>query len=245
MTLFSAAIRRNSVSLLRFPFLSHFQVFLWEISFVVWSVLRVFSFPFLFSDYFCFIATRIVSIFSDCCNQSSSALVYVIFESFYRCINTILNACESSSTFLTLSLSTLSLGCMALCIVMNVLFFGPFVEVLLWSILRMVPSILWDVGTAQIFIPLMRFLLCSLVSSCFLVLQKYSFYFSSLVWCPPLPIFPSICKIPFFKHSVFFSWYGSSTPFVICCFLLIIISMTLFSTPNSVLIFWIYILTAG
>ena len=53
-------------------------------------------------------------------------------------------------------------------------------------------------GTAHVFTLLMRFLLCSLVSSSFLVLLRYSlflFFLSSAhVWWCPLPIFPSFCK---------------------------------------------------
>ena len=49
-------------------------------------------------------------------------------------------------------------------------------EVILSSTLRMVLSILQR-GTAQTFLSLMEFLLCSLVSSKFLVLMRYSFYF--------------------------------------------------------------------
>ena len=51
---------------------------------------------------------------------------------------------------------------------------------------------------AQVFIPLMRFLLYTLISRSFLVLQRYVFFLSfPLVWWCPLPIFPSICKFPF------------------------------------------------
>ena len=74
----------------------------------------------------------------------------------------------------TYSLSTSSLGCNTLCMVIS--FF------VLWSIclssslvhLRKGPEYLTR-GTAQVFIPLMRFLLESFVSSSFLVLLRYSF----------------------------------------------------------------------
>ena len=55
-------------------------------------------------------------------------------------------------------------------------------------------------STAQVFAPLMRYLLCSLVSSSFLDLLRYlkkSFLSSPIVWWSPLSIFPSICKFPF------------------------------------------------
>ena len=56
--------------------------------------------------------------------------------------------------------------------------------------------------TAQVFIPLIRFLLYSFVSSCFLVLLRYSFLFflsSPPIWWCHLPIFPSICWSPFLR----------------------------------------------
>ena len=72
----------------------------------------------------------------------------------------------------TYSLSTLSLGCNALCMVISFL--------VLWSIclssslvhLRKCPEYLTR-GTAQVFIPLMRFLLESFVPSSFRVLISF------------------------------------------------------------------------
>ena len=74
----------------------------------------------------------------------------------------------------TYSLSTSSLGCNALCMVISFL--------VLWSIylssslvhLRKSPEYLTR-GTAQVFIRLIRFLFQSFVSSSFLVLLRYSF----------------------------------------------------------------------
>ena len=75
----------------------------------------------------------------------------------------------------TYSLSTSSLGCNALCMVVSFL--------VLWSIcfssslvhFKNVPKYLTR-GTAQIFIPLIGFLLDSFVSSSFLVLLRYFFF---------------------------------------------------------------------
>ena len=74
----------------------------------------------------------------------------------------------------TCSLSKSSLGCNALCMVISFL--------VLWSVclssslihLRKGPEYLTR-GTAQVFIPLIRFLLESFVSSSFLVHLRYSF----------------------------------------------------------------------
>ena len=42
-----------------------------------------FSFPFLFSGYCYSAGPRVVSIVSDCCNPSSSALFHAVFKSLY------------------------------------------------------------------------------------------------------------------------------------------------------------------
>ena len=101
----------------------------------------------------------------------------IVFESMYGCVNAVFNAGKSSySVFLdTYSLSMSSLGCNALCIVISFL--------VLWSSrvhLRKCPEYLTR-GTAQVFIPLMRFLLLSFVSSSFLVLPRYSFWIFSFI----------------------------------------------------------------
>ena len=75
MALFWAAIRGDSVSLLRFPFLSHIHVFL-----LLKTSIDLFSFPFLFSGYFHSVDPCVVSIVSGGSDQSSSALFYVIFD---------------------------------------------------------------------------------------------------------------------------------------------------------------------
>ena len=81
----------------------------------------------------------------------------------------------------TYSLSTSSLGCNALCMVISFL--------VLWSIclssslahLRKGPEYLTS-GIAQVFIPLMRFQLESFVSSSFRVLLRYSFRIISFIF---------------------------------------------------------------
>ena len=92
-------------------------------------------------------------------------------------------ACPLPPSFLdTYSLSTLSPECNALCIIISFL--------VLWSIclsssrvhLRKGPEYLTR-GTAQVFIPLMRFLLLSFVSSSFLVLLRYSFWIFFFHFC--------------------------------------------------------------
>ena len=90
MTLFYAPIRRDSVALLRFPFLSHVQIFSCKISFVCHLKCTYNS----FSSHFCFLVIVVVLIlvFVSCsCNKPLFALFYVVFESSYRYIYAIFN----------------------------------------------------------------------------------------------------------------------------------------------------------
>ena len=100
MALSCAAIRRDSVSLLRFPFPSHVQVFWSEMLFISrlkWP-LSCFFLPFLFPSYCLSIIYRVVRIVSDGCNQSPFVFFYVVFEPLYGCINGVFDADKSSSS---------------------------------------------------------------------------------------------------------------------------------------------------
>ena len=160
MVLFYAAIRRNSVSLLRFPFLSHVQVFSSEISLDcrLKYLYTCFSSHFLFSVYFCSVEDCVVCIVFGDSHPYSAVVVVSMLASFLP-----------PSCLYLYSLSTSSLGCKVLCIIKSFL--------VLWSIcwnsslvyFKNGPEYL-SRGTAQIFIHLVRFLLCSLVSRSFPVL---------------------------------------------------------------------------
>ena len=123
--------------------------------------------PFFFQSFCHSVIYRVVSIVSDGRNQSSFVFFYVVFESFYGCVNAV------PPSFLgTYSLSTSSLGCNALCMVIS---FQA-----LWSICLSSSLVHLRKGaeyltkdTAQVFIPFIRFLLLSFVSSSFLVLLRY------------------------------------------------------------------------
>ena len=105
----------------------------------------------------------------------------------------------------TYSLSTSSLGCNALCMVISFL--------VLWSIclsssrvhLRKGPEYLTS-GTAQVFIPLMRFLLESFFSSSFRVLLRYSFRILLL-----LLLFYSLESFPLHRELMVFHWSLSNS----------------------------------
>ena len=70
MALFCAAIRRGSVSLLKFPFLSYVQVFSCGMFFIsrLKCPLSFFSFQFLFRSYCHSVIHRVVRIVSSGCN---------------------------------------------------------------------------------------------------------------------------------------------------------------------------------
>ena len=130
MALFCTVIGRDSFSLLRFPFLSHIDVFSCEISLVccLKYPYRCFSCHFTFLFFFLSVYRRVISIFCIGCNQSSSALFYLFFDSLYRCIDAIFNPrIPFTSLFLdAYSLPTSSLGCKA--------YGNVFSFLVLWSI---------------------------------------------------------------------------------------------------------------
>ena len=99
MVLFCAAIRRDSVSLLKFPFLSYVQILSCEMLFIsrLNCPMQLFSFPFLFPRFCHFVIYRVVSIVSDGRNQSSFVFFYVDFESLYGCVNAVFDAGKSPS----------------------------------------------------------------------------------------------------------------------------------------------------
>ena len=143
-----------------------------------------FLFPFLFPNYCHSVRHHVVSIVSDSCNHSAFVHFYSILKSLYRCVNAVFNDGKFlPPSFLdTYILSTLSLGCNAFCIVIGFL--------VLWYIFfssslvnyKTCPEYLTR-NTAQVFIILIRFPLDSLVSSCFLVLLRYSVKFISGMIC--------------------------------------------------------------
>ena len=203
MAMFYAAIRRDSVSLRRFPFLSCVQAFWCEISLV--SRLK---YPYsCFSSHFCFLALVVQFIILLFILFLDAIIGLVVFESSYWCIDTIFNAVESSSSFFLFFfdifyLSPSSLGCKALCIVISFL--------VLWSICWHPSFLHFKNGpenrtkeTAQVFIPLMRYRLYILVSSSFFFFRSPEILFfliflsSPLVWWCLLPLFPNTCNFPF------------------------------------------------
>ena len=141
--------------------------------FVTWNVYTIVFFPFLFSSYCCFIDSCVVS---GHCNQFSIAFFYVVFEMSNQCINTIFNAGEA-----------LSFSC--LYHLWNVRSYASsWVFCVLWSIcwssslihFKNSPKYLTR-GTAQVFIPLIRFQLWSSILSSFLILLRYSLLMFSFI----------------------------------------------------------------
>ena len=161
MALFCAAIRRNSVSLLHFHFLSHVHIFPSEMSFVSrlkcpWSCsssyfgFLVFVVPLVFESLVLFLVT-VISLSPRFCMLSSSRCIDVFTLS-------LMLVRPLPPSFLdTYNLSTLSLRCTVLCMVISFL--------VLWSIwlssslphFKNGPKYLTS-RTVQVFIPLTRFL---------------------------------------------------------------------------------------
>ena len=101
-------------------------------------------------------------------------------------------------------------------------------------------------GNAQIFIPLMRFLLQSLFLRSFLVHLKYSFLIFSFIFTYLMQSafsIPSYLQFSFSPSIMILSSYGSSIPSTVSYFILLfIMSMAHSLIPNSIPIFWLYIL---
>ena len=166
MALFCSAIWTDSVSLLRFPFLSHIQVFLYEMLLIsrLKRPLSCFSFCFLVIVLSVTFLVAVISSPSSFSMLSSSSIDASTL--FSMLVNPL------PPSFLdTYILTTSSLGCNALCMVISVL--------VLWSICLRSSLVIFKNGpkylTAPVFIALIRFILHSFVSSSFLVLLRYSF----------------------------------------------------------------------
>ena len=118
MTLFCVAIRRNSLSLLKFPILGQFQVFSWGIYFVY----RL-KYPYSWFFHFCFLVIFALFIFK----LPALFLVTVISLSI-PCVDALMLS-SMLATLLPLSfldkysLSMSSLECWTLCIIISFLIF--------------------------------------------------------------------------------------------------------------------------
>ena len=187
MALFCAAIRRDSVSILKFPFLSHVQVLSYEMLFIS-HLKRPWS---CFPSHFCFLVFVILlSIVLSVLFLMAviSPLSCFSMWSSSRCmdVSTLSSMLASPlpPSFLgTYCLSTSSLGCNALCMVIS---FLVLLSICLSSSLvhlRKGPEYLTR-GTAQVFILWIRFLLESFVSISSLTVFHISFNWWSFtgVW---------------------------------------------------------------
>ena len=176
MVLLCAAIRRDSVSLLRFPFHSHVQVFLCEILSVC-----LLKYPYsYFSSRFCFLVNVLFVLI-----LSPLLLAAVI---------------SLSLLFLTYFLLLFLRHTVCLCHCSNV---KPCASSLIFLFFPC-PLKKWSwvsrKGTTQVFISLMRFLLLTLVSRNVLVRLRYPFFiYSSFSTCLMVSVFDII--ILFSKHS--------------------------------------------
>ena len=137
-----------------------------------------------------------------------------------------------------------SVGCKFLCIVIS---FLAFWFIFLSSLVHFKngPEYL-SRKTVQVFILLMGVLLKSLVSRSVLVRLRYSYIFSPISACLMVST-PNTFKYLYFFYSpsiLILSWKGSSIPFVIGLFPLLVISMAHFSVLNFIPISWLYFVIA-
>ena len=143
MALICASISRDSVSLLQFPFLSSVQVFSCKMTFICHLKRPQSCFSSHFSSYCHSVGHPVVSIIFDGWSQSSFQFFYVVLKSSYRCVSIVFNVGKSSS-FLFLNrynLSTSSMGCSALCMVISFPVLWSICLVLLWSTSQSPPNI--------------------------------------------------------------------------------------------------------
>ena len=242
MALLCAAMKRDSVSLSRFPLLSHIHVFSWDMLLV--SRLKrpyLFFLAFFFSRY-CFLLVFVLSVLflvaviSPPCFSTKFSSRFIDASTLFS----ILVSHLPPSFLDTYSLSTSSLGCNALWIVISFL--------VLWTIylsssqvhFKNSPEYLTR-STAYVFIPLIRFPRHSFVSSSFLVLQRYSFlifFFISTCLIVSASKIPKYLLVSFSPCVRFFSWFGSPIPLVRCSLQLFITRMTHFPLSNSIPMSW-------
>ena len=199
MALFCAAIRRAYVSLLKFLFLSNVHVLSCEMLFK--TSIELLFFPLLFPSYCHSVVHRVIIIVSDGYNESS-----IVF--FLYCLRVVVSMRQGCfqcwrvlflPLFLKYNLSTLSLGCNAFCIVNSLLFL--LIHLFVSGSLQK-RILISNECTAQVFIPSIRFLPETFVTSIFIVLLRYSFWilpFVSLFWWCQSPRCPSICRIRFLR----------------------------------------------
>ena len=90
-------------------------------------------------------------------------------------------------------------------------------------------------GTAQVFIPLIRFLPHSFVWSSFLILLRHSFLIFSFISTCLMVSASNLLKysyVSFFRRVLILSWFGSSIPFVRCRCRYSLLAWRIFLMPN-------------
>ena len=208
MALFCVVIRRDSVSLSKFPFHGHIQVFSWEIS----PVCRL-KYPYsCFSFHFSFLVFTVVPfvlmlLVLLLAVVISLSWLFLMYSARPRIDATTLSSMLVSplpSPFLdTYNLCYLS-GVRPCALLSTFVFSASFVWVPLLSIWTIVPSIFQEelpmcFSFNEIYAAELGFEKLSL---------KYSFLIfflsSPFVWWCPLPIFPSTCNFPFLQAFRFF-----------------------------------------
>ena len=175
---------------------------------------QLFFLPFLFLVFVVFLFDLIFSLLL----VAFFALFNIFIESLYWCTKSILNSGNSTSSFFSWNIESMSsLVCKVLCIAINFL--------VLWLIcsslvhLKNRPDYLTR-STAQVFNLLIRFLQLSLVSTSFPDL-RYCFLISLIVFTSSIPRYKLFSCSP---RVFMLSWFGSSIPSGVSLFLLFIVS---------------------
>ena len=182
MALFCASVRRDSVSLLKFPFRSHVNIFSCEIPYV-YRLRYSYSYSFSYVSFqysivlFIFMLSMLfliavihpfllyLMLSSPCIDDSTkssmlASLLVPFFQDIYiLCHLSDIRSCASLSTFLSFY---------SICLIFCLVHFKNGLEYL-------------TSRKAEILIPLMRFLLKNLVSRSFLVRLRYSFLAFSFI----------------------------------------------------------------
>ena len=189
--------------------------------FVSWNIYTVIFLILFLSWLFLFCWCSCCRYFSEGCNKSSSASFNV---SLYRCIDGVLNASKSSSRFFFWHVTSVYVVSgyvrpYALSLVFP--FSGSFVWVLLFSTLRMVPSILRRGGLPRYLFFWWNF--CYVVwfrvvfsFSCVILFCIFSFIVTCLM--VSASNIPKYFYVSISPSVLIFSWFASSIPSDICRF---------------------------
>ena len=170
MALFCTIIRKDSLSLLRFPILSHVHIFSCAISSVSHLKYPFSSSSFCFLDFLVFLSVLTLPMLLSAALINLSLLF--LMNSLSPCINASMQFSMLVSQFppflVSYSLSMSSVRCKALCIIINFL--------VLWFFC-LSSSLVHFKNSPEYLTRRIKFMLQSLILRSFLILLEYSYFF--------------------------------------------------------------------